>query len=130
MVTDPISDMLTRVKNGYMAKLSTVSLPWSKQKAIIAEVLAKNGFLGSVESKEEEGRKVLVLNLKYDHKEPALSGIKRVSRPSLRIYSTKTTLPKVLGGIGMAIISTSKGVMTDKEARKASIGGEVICEVW
>lgn len=126
MVNDPISDLLTRIKNGYMAGKGEVLVPWSKLKETIVEVLIKEGYL---EGKKAEGRN-LVLKLKYDQKVPALAEIKRVSRPSLRIYVGKNELPRVLGGLGTAVVSTPAGVMTAKEAKKKGLGGEVICEIW
>ncbi len=130
MVTDPISDMLTRIKNGYGARKQTVEFPWSKIKETISEVLSKNGYVDAAETKIIDGLKTVSVTLKYDGKKPALTDLRRISRPSLRVYTNKTSIPKVLGGLGMAIISTPKGVMTDKQARKQSIGGEVICEIW
>ncbi len=129
MVTDPISDMLTRIRNGYLARRSEVALPWSKLKVTLAEVLKNHQYLDSFEV-SGNGQKSLVLKLKYHQKEPAITEIKRISKPSLRIYVKKNNLPKVLGGMGVAIISTPMGVMTDKEARKKNIGGEVIAEIW
>lgn len=130
MVTDPIADMLIRIKNGYGARKLTVDFPWSKIKETLAQVLAKNGYVESFAIKEVNGLKVVSVTLKYEGKKPALTDLRRVSRPSLRIYANKTSIPRVLGGLGMAIISTPKGVMTDKQARKQSVGGEVICEIW
>lgn len=130
MVTDPIADMLIRIKNGYGARKLTVDFPWSKIKETIAGVLVKNGFVSATEIKEVDGLKVVSVTLKYEGKKPALTDLRRVSRPSLRVYADKTSLPRVLGGLGIAIISTPKGVMTDKQARKLSVGGEVICEIW
>lgn len=130
MVTDPIADMLIRIKNGYGARKLTVDFPWSKIKETIAGVLVKNGFVSATEIKEIDGLKVVSVTLKYEGKKPALTDLRRVSRPSLRVYADKASLPRVLGGLGIAIISTPKGVMTDKQARKLSVGGEVICEIW
>ncbi len=126
MVNDPISDLLTRIKNGYMAGKSEVVAPASKLKEKIAQVLVKEGYLSDMEITGQE----LKLKLKYDQKTPALTEVKRVSKPSLRIYVKKGELPKVLGGLGMAVMSTPSGVMTAKEARKKGLGGEVICEIW
>lgn len=126
MVNDPISDMLTRIRNGYLVKNQTVSLPWSKLKENLAEILVKSGYL--LEKTKEE--RDLVLKLKYNGKVPAVTNIKRISKPSLRIYAGKNKLPKVLGGAGISIISTPQGLMTNKEAYKKNLGGEVICEVF
>ncbi len=130
MVTsDPIADMLIRVKNGYLAGKSEVIVPWSKLLESLAKILVETGFL-SKEKIVSEGAKTLVLELKYAGKIPALTQVKRVSKPSLRVYARKDGLPRVLGGLGMAIISTPRGLMTNKKARKEGLGGEVICEVW
>lgn len=130
MVTDPIADMLIRIKNGYGARKLTVDFPWSKIKETLAGVLVKNGYVSGSEIKEVDGLKVVSVTLKYEGKKPALTDLRRISRPSLRIYANKTNLPRVLGGLGIAIISTPKGILTDKQARKQSVGGEVICEIW
>jgi small subunit ribosomal protein S8 len=129
MVSDSISDMLTRIKNGYMARKSEVDVPWTKLLEAIANILVKQKFIQSCET-ITDGRKLLKLTLKYNQKEPAITDIRRVSKPSLRIYVSKNRLPKVLGGLGMALISTPAGLMTDYEARKKGLGGEVICEIW
>lgn len=129
MVNDPISDMLTRIKNGYMAKRSTVEIPYTKVVGVIAQVLVDNKYLSSMEVVGDL-KKTLTVTLRYDAKEPAITEIRRISKPSLRVYAGNKKLPKVLGGLGKALISTPKGVMTDHQARKANLGGEVICEVW
>src|SRR5262245_31502091 len=126
MVNDPISDLLTRIKNGYMAGKGEIVVPWSKLKETISDVLVKEGYLVGKEISEKN----LVLKLKYDKKTPAVTEVRRVSKPSLRIYVRKNELPRVLGGLGMAIMSTPAGVMTAKEAKKKGLGGEVICEIW
>ena len=132
MMTDTISDMLTRIRNALMAKKSDVILPYSTFKYNLANVLINEGWIAAVEVKEPAGAmKVLVLQLKYDTTgQPVISGIKRVSKPGQRIYSNRTEIPKVLGGMGTTIVSTSKGLMTDKEARKNKVGGEIVCQVW
>lgn len=125
---DPIADMLTRVRNGQAANKVAVSMPSSKLKVAIANVLAEEGFIESVnvlEGKKPE----LEITLKYFQGKPVVESIQRVSRPGLRIYKRKDELPRVMGGLGIAIISTSKGVMTDRKAREAGLGGEVICYV-
>lgn len=129
-LSDPIADMLTRIKNGYMAGKVEVVLPWSKIKEKVANLLAANNYLTKTDTRAENGRKELALTLKYDHKKPAMTQVRRVSKPSLRWYVSKDNLPRVLGGAGLAIISTPQGLMTNKEAWKRKIGGEVLCEVW
>jgi len=130
MNTDPISDMLTRIKNGYMANRSDVSLPWSKSKQELARILVKNGYLDSMEKTENGGKNILDLKLKYINKLPSLTAVKRVSKPSLRVYVKNGEIKSVLGGQGIAIISTPSGLMTNKEARKHGYGGEVWCEIY
>lgn len=129
VATDPIADMLARINNGYMARKTAISLPWSKMKESLAEVFVANHYLVDSKITEKDNRKTLELELKYDKKNPAITSISRISRPSLRVYVNKNQLPKVLGGIGIAVISTPAGLLTDKEARKKGLGGEVICEV-
>lgn len=126
MVNDPLSDLLTRIKNGYMAGKADVIVPWSKLRQTVADVLVREGYLG--QAKVENG--ILNLKLKYDQKTPALTEVKRISRPSLRVYVRKSELPRVLGGLGTAVVSTPAGIMTAKEARRKGLGGEVICEIW
>jgi small subunit ribosomal protein S8 len=130
-MTDTISDMLTRIRNGLMAEKAEVVLPYSNFKHNLAKVLSNEGWIAKVEVKEEDKMKSLVLSLKYDPTgQPIISGIKRVSKPGQRIYSGRTEIPKVLGGIGTTIVSTSRGLMTDKEARKQKVGGEIVCQIW
>lgn len=129
MVTDSVSDLLTRIKNGYLVGKTEVIAPWSKLKEKIVQLLVEKDFLESYEVSGDAIKK-LTLTLKYDDKVPAVTEIHRVSKPSLRIYSGKNNLPTVLGGLGVAIISTPSGLMTDKEARKKGLGGEVIAEIW
>lgn len=130
-MTDTISDMLTRIRNSLMAKKPEVSLPYSKFKHNLAKLLVAEGWLKSVDVKEELGFKTLVLGLKYDQTgEPAISGLKRVSKPGQRIYTGNMEIPRALGGAGVTIVSTSKGLMTDKKARTQHVGGEVICQIW
>ena len=126
-MTDPIADMLTRIRNALTVKHEEVEIPNSKIKAEIARILVEEGF---IESYKVEDNKIVV-TLKYGPKnEKVISGIKRISKPGLRVYASKDELPRVLGGLGVAIISTNKGVVTDKEARKLGVGGEVLCFVW
>ena len=133
-MTDPIADMLTRLRNANQAYHDRVTMPFSKIKANIAEVLKAEGYIASWSAEEpEEGAvgKRLVVELKYGHnRERSLAGIKRVSKPGLRVYAKSDELPRVLGGLGVAIISTSQGLLTDRQARKRSVGGEVLAFVW
>jgi len=132
-MTDPIADMLTRIRNANVAKHDSVDVPASKMKTSIAEILQKEGFIKKYEIvKDEKGFDVIRITLKYgaDKNEKVISGIKRISKPGLRVYANCEDLPKVLGGLGVAIISTNKGVLTDKEARKLNVGGEVLAFVW
>ena len=131
-ITDVIADMLTRIRNAGTAKHETVEVPASTVKSAIADILVKEGYIKSVEKIEGVNTQgVLKITLKYvENKKLAISGIKRISKPGLRVYANKEDLPKVVGGLGIAIISTSKGIMTDKEARKLGIGGEVMAYVW
>ncbi|MCD8117974.1 MAG: 30S ribosomal protein S8 [Lachnospiraceae bacterium] len=129
---DPISDMLTRIRNANIAKHDTVDIPSSRMKLSIAEILLNEGYIRKYEILEEDGFKVIRITLKYgaDKTEKVITGLKRISKPGLRIYAGKDELPKVLGGLGIAIISTNQGVMTDKEARTRGIGGEVLAFIW
>ena len=130
-ITDPIADMLTRIRNANSAKHKTVDIPASKMKTAIAEILFKEGYIKSFELISNENQGIIRITLKYDEKGTrVIDGIKRISKPGLRVYAGKEELPRVLNGLGIAIISTSKGLLTDKEARKANVGGEVIAYVW
>lgn len=129
-MTDPIADMLTRIRNAYMAKQSETVIPHSNLKLAVAEKLAQLGYLTQVDVSEAGVGKVIKVGLKYKDKHPVLSGIKRVSTPGRRIYTTAKEIKPVLSGYGSALISTSKGVLSDKEARSTGTGGEVICKVW
>lgn len=126
---DTISDMLTRVRNGQAAGKVSVSMPSSKQKAAIVQLLKDEGYIKEFTVEEVAGKMMLHVVLKYFDGKPVISSIKRVSRPGLRVYRGKNDLPKVLGGLGVAVVSTSQGLMTDRQARKAGFGGEVLCEV-
>ena len=132
VVNDPIGDMLARIKNGYLARKNVVEVPYSKMKEEIAKLLVKEGYLRNVKCQMTNGKwkKTLVLTLKYEGGRPAIEEVKRVSKPGVRIYAKAREIPKVKYGFGITIISTSKGIMTDKEARKKNLGGEVICQVW
>lgn len=130
-MTDPIGDMLTRIRNGIMASYDTVDIPSSKLKINIAKVLKSEGFIKNYRIMNEGAREIIRVFLKYDEKGvPVIDGLKRVSKPSRRFYTKADKIPKVLGGLGVNILSTSKGVMTDREARRIGIGGEVLCAVW
>lgn len=130
-VTDPIADMLTRIRNAQMARHRYVDVPTSKMKHAIAQILADEGYIERVEVIEAKPRNLLRLWLKYDeNKKPAITNLKRVSKPGRRIYAGKREIPWVLSGIGIAILSTSHGIMTDRQARRLGVGGEVLCYVW
>lgn len=129
-MTDPIADMLTRIRNGLSANKVEVSLPSSKVKKSVAQVLKDEGYISDFSVQDIDGKPVLNITLKYYQGKPVIEAIKRVSRPGLRVYKGKDELPKVMGGLGVAIVSTSAGVMTDRAARKAGHGGEVLCTVF
>ena len=131
-MTDPIADMLTRIRNANTAKHDTVDVPSSKMKLAIAKILLDEGYIKSYELVENGKFNDIRITLKYgaSKNEKIISGLQRISKPGLRVYANKEELPKVLGGLGVAIISTIKGVITDKEARKLGVGGEVLCFVW
>ena len=130
-MTDPIADMLTRIRNGSTARHSTVEIPACKMKAEIARLMLEQGYIAGYDKKQGEHGEVIIVELKYGkNRERVISGIKRVSKPGRRVYAKKETLPKVLGGLGTAIISTSRGLVTSAEARKLGLGGEVICFIW
>jgi len=128
--TDPIADMLTRIRNANAAKHMCVDVPASNVKKAIAEILLEEGYIKNYQIIEDGKQDIIRIALKYNGKEKAISGLKRVSSPGLRIYKSKDELPKVLRGLGIAIVSTSKGIMTDKKARKENVGGEVMAFVW
>ena len=130
MVTDPIADMLTRIRNANQMRYKEVEVPASKMKIEIARILKSEGFIVDYKVKKNNIQDILVLSLKYVDKERVITGLKRISKPGLRVYVKAEEVPTVLNGLGIAIISTSKGVMTDKEARKNSLGGEVLAYVW
>ena len=131
-MTDPIADMLTRIRNANTSKHDTVDVPASKMKNAIAEILFKEGFISKYEIIEDGNFKNIRITLKYgkDKNEKIITGLKRISKPGLRVYAGKDELPRVLGGLGIAIISTNQGVVTDKEARKLNVGGEVLAYIW
>ncbi|MBQ3512878.1 MAG: 30S ribosomal protein S8 [Lachnospiraceae bacterium] len=131
-MSDPIADMLTRIRNANTAKHDTVDIPASKMKISIAEILLKEGYIKAFDIVEDGKFQTIHITLKYgkDKNEKIITGLKRISKPGLRVYADTENLPKVLGGLGVAIISTNKGVLTDKEARKANVGGEVLAYIW
>ena len=130
-MTDPVADFLTRLRNANSAYHETISLPYSKLKAGIAEILKKEGYVGAIKVEDAEVGKTLIVDLKYGpNRERTIVGIKRVSKPGLRVYAKSTELPRVLGGLGIAILSTSSGLLTDRQAAKKGVGGEVPAYVW
>ena len=131
MVTDPIADMLTRIRNANQMRYKEVEVPASKLKLEIARILKEEGFIADYKVKKNEVQSIIVLYLKYsDKKERVITGLKRISKSGLRVYAKSNEIPRVLNGLGIAIISTSKGLMTDKEARNAGLGGEVLAYIW
>ena len=130
-MTDPIADMLTRIRNANSAYKEVVVMPYSKIKAGIADILKEEGYISGVDSRDAVVGKELVVSLKYGpSRERSIAGVRRVSKPGLRVYAKSTNMPRVLGGLGIAIISTSTGLLTDKQAAKKGVGGEVIAYVW
>ncbi|MTI94218.1 MAG: 30S ribosomal protein S8 [Firmicutes bacterium] len=130
-MTDPIADMLTRIRNANMALHPSVEIPASKLKVAVADILKAEGYIGDYEVVEDNKQGILRIRLRYENsKGRIITGIKRISKPGLRVYAKKDEIPRVLGGLGVAIISTSQGVMVDRQARAAGLGGEVLCYVW
>lgn len=130
-ITDPIADMLTRIRNANTSKHKTVDIPASNMKKAIAEILFKEGYIKAFEEIADDNQGIIRITIKYDEKgNKVIAGLKRISKPGLRVYAAKDELPRVLNGLGIALISTSKGIMTDKEARQEGIGGEVLAYVW
>ena len=130
-MTDPVADMLTRIRNANTVRHTTVDIPESKMKKAIADILVGEGYIKGYDIIEEGSQGTIRVHMKYGaDKERVISGIKRISKPGLKVYAKSTDVPKVLGGLGIAIISTSQGIISDKEARKLGVGGEVICYVW
>jgi small subunit ribosomal protein S8 len=131
MMTDPIADMLTRIRNANMARLEKVDIPASKIKIEITKILKEKGFIKSFKVIRDRKQGIIRISLKYfDDNERAITGLKRISKPGRRVYVDKTKIPKVMGGYGIAILSTSKGILTDEACRREGIGGEVLCTVW
>lgn len=129
-VTDPISDFLTRIRNAAKAKKTSVDIPSSHMKKNLAEILKQQSFITDFSIVEDNKQNMLHINLKYRNGMSAISGLRRISSPGLRVYKNSTDLPRVLNGLGIAVVSTSKGLLTDKEARKNAVGGEVVCYIW
>ena len=131
-MSDPIADMLTRIRNANTAKHDTVDVPSSKMKLAIADILVREGYIKKYDLVEDGGFTTIRITLKYgkDKNEKIITGLKKISKPGLRVYAGAENMPKVLGGLGIAIVSTNQGVMTDKEARKANVGGEVLAFIW
>ncbi len=129
-MTDPIADMIIRIKNGYLARKANVEVPHSKLKEAIANILQAEQYVSDVKIEDTKPQKTIVLTLRYVGKMPAVTDVLRNSKPGRRVYSTSAKLPRSLGGYGIVIVSTNKGVMTEKEARKAGVGGEVLCTIW
>ncbi len=130
-VSDPIADMLTRIRNASSARHVEVTLPSSRVKREIARILAEEGFIDSYATSNGDVQEILTMRLKYvEGRTPVVTGLKRISKPGLRVYARKTEIPRVLGGLGLAIMSTSRGIMTGQQARKLNLGGEVLCYVW
>ena len=130
-MTDPIADMLTRLRNANHARHEPVSMPYSKLKAAIAKILVEEGYIASIDVEDAKVGKTLVITLKYgSHRESAIEGLQRVSKPGLRVYAKSTNLPKVRGGLGVAILSTSSGLLTDRQAAEKGVGGEVLAYIW
>ena len=130
VVTDTIADMLTRIRNANQMRYEEVTVPASNIKEEIAKILKREGFINDYKIVDENAQGTIVITLKYNKKEGVITGLKRISKPGLRVYAKSEEIPKVLNGLGIAIISTSKGIMTDKEARKQNIGGEVLAYIW
>ncbi|MCL6589159.1 MAG: 30S ribosomal protein S8 [Firmicutes bacterium] len=130
VMTDPIADMLTRIRNATIVRDKVVEIPASKIKKELARIFKEEGYIQDSEMVDDGKQGIIRVYLKYNGKENVISGIKRISKPGLRVYAQKEEIPRVLGGLGIAILSTSKGIMTDRKARKEGIGGEVICYVW
>jgi small subunit ribosomal protein S8 len=131
VVSDPVGDMLTRIRNAAIARKETVEMPASSLRERVAKILVQEGYVDGVDLKGEGKDRVLIIDLKYGRtREPAITGLRRVSRPGRRVYAAKDRVPRVLGGLGVAILSTSKGIVTDRDARKMGVGGEILARVW
>lgn len=129
-MTDPIADMLTRIRNANTVRRATVDIPGSKEKRAIAQILKDEGFIDSFQWINDSKQGTIRIHLKYSDKDRVISGLRRISKPGLRVYAKKEEIPRVLGGLGIAVLSTSRGIMTDRMARKERVGGEVLCFIW
>jgi len=130
-MSDPLADMLTRIRNARMVKFESLEMPYSKLRNGVAEILKKEGYISDYQVNKDSKPGVLKISLKYDqHRNPVITGLKRVSKPGCRVYVKSDDIPKVMSGLGIAIISTSSGILTDREARKNGVGGELLCTVW
>ena len=129
-ITDPIADMCTRIRNAVRCEKEEVDVPFSKLKANVAKILKKEGYIADYKAEAVEGHNVLRVRLKYARKKPAIVGIRRISSPGKRVYCAAKNMPRVLGGMGVSIVTTSRGLMAGHDARKAKVGGEILCEVW
>lgn len=129
-MTDPIADMIIRVKNAFLASKATVEIPHSKMKEALAKILVAEGYVETFEVKATVPQKTIEIKLKYIGKVPAITEVRRLSKPGRRMYATVNDIPRALGGYGVTIVSTSKGVITDKDARKMNVGGELLCQIW
>jgi len=129
-MTDPIADMIIRIKNALAARHQDVAIPYSKMKQTIAEILETEGYVTSFEIKTDATMQNLVVRLKYTDKVPAITDVRRLSKPGRRLYASSKQIPRALGGYGITLVSTSSGVMTDKQARKKNVGGELLCQIW
>lgn len=131
MINDPISDFLARIKNAYLSHYKTVEAPYIRILSDLAKILEKEGFIEKFEIKDgEKNRKTIIVTLRYNNRKPAITEVKRVSKPGLRVYVSKQHIPVILGGLGTVVISTSQGLMSGKDAKQKSIGGELLCKVW
>jgi len=130
MISDPIADMCARIKNAYQVRQKSLAIPFSKMKEEIAKILVAEGFIKEMKIEGKDKEKRIILTLLYKKKQPAMTGIKRISRPGMRAYAKANKILPVLSGLGMSIISTSQGLMTSREARKKNLGGEIICSIW
>lgn len=130
MVNDPVGDLLAQIKNASMAGIQSIDLPYSRMKMEVAKILSQEGYVGAIEKTGTEPKCRLKIVIKYVGKTPVITGVKRVSKPGLRLYVNKQTIPTVVGGMGIAIVSTPQGIMTGRDAKKKGIGGEILCTTW
>jgi small subunit ribosomal protein S8 len=130
MVNDPIGDLLAQIKNASMAGLQVIELPNSRMKLAVAKILSQEGYVGEVSTVGDEPKRMLRIGIKYQGDEPVITGVKRISKPGLRLYVNRNTIPTVVGGMGMALVSTPQGIMTGRDAKKKGIGGEILCTIW